>query len=78
MTRYSQPRFGPFRSGDKPPIAQHEPQPAGESGALLMVRVGGVLRRRAHYIARAIYYAAVHRSFKHVRWALAAEGTAWN
>lgn len=34
-------------------------------------------RRRLRYIARAAYYIAVHRSFKHWRWALAAEGATW-
>jgi hypothetical protein len=30
------------------------------------------------YVLRFIYYAARHRGFKHVRWALEAEGTKWN
>jgi hypothetical protein len=34
--------------------------------------------KKLRYIARFAYYAAVHRGFRHVRWALAAEGTTWN
>jgi hypothetical protein len=39
--------------------------------------VGGLLRRRARFIVRGLRYAVLHRSFRHVGWALAAEGTKW-
>lgn len=32
---------------------------------------------RLRYIARAAYYIAVHRSFKHFKWVLEAEGVVW-
>lgn len=35
------------------------------------------LKRRLWFVARAAYYVAVHRSFRHWRWSLAAEGTEW-
>jgi len=33
--------------------------------------------QKLRYVARFIYYAVVHRSLRHVRWALDAEGTKW-
>jgi hypothetical protein len=33
--------------------------------------------QRARYCWRFCVYAVLHRSLKHVRWALAAEGTKW-
>lgn len=38
----------------------------------------GVLMRRMRYVVRAAYYIAVHRSLRHWKWSLAAEGTTWN
>lgn len=40
--------------------------------------VGAVLRRRIKYIARFVYWAARHRSTKHVAWVLAFEGFSWH
>jgi hypothetical protein len=52
-------------------------QSRAHRAVLLMAVVGMLLRRRLKYIARFAYYVAVHRGFKHVRWALAHEGTQW-
>lgn len=40
--------------------------------------VGAVLLRRIKYIGRWLYWAARHRSTKHVAWVLAFEGYTWN
>lgn len=55
----------------------HLPAGSGQQGKQKNAPDVGAVRRRLRYIARAIYYAAVHRGFKHVRWALAAEGVQW-
>jgi len=34
--------------------------------------------RKLRYIARFAYWTWKHRSFEHVRWVLAHEGTTWN
>lgn len=40
-------------------------------------RAGDALHRRARYLLRFAYYAAVHRGFRNVRWAMDAEGVKW-
>lgn len=37
----------------------------------------GLICRRLRYIARFAFWTFKHRSFKHVRWVLAHEGTTW-
>lgn len=76
----------PAAAGDKAPSSQPIDAPVARLSVQWMKDVGrerlshygGLLRRRARYIARFAYYAAVHRGFRNVRWALAHEGTTWN
>jgi hypothetical protein len=59
------------------PTSIPERQATAEAGNARL-GVGALLRKRARYVARFIYYVAVHRGFKHAAWACGAEGVEWN
>jgi hypothetical protein len=54
-----------------------EALPQETSRPELSQAVGTLLLRRIKYIARFIYWTALHRSTRHVAWVLAFEGFTW-